>query len=199
MKYNTIHSLDKLDALLAVKDFEQLSAEEREFVSEQLTDEEYGEMHTFYNNLEQNRVAEIEPSASLKSKLNDFFQPERGKKINSFWNRKMSVIQVAAVAVICFIIGFGIKSIDSNPAKSDTIVDSIIYDTVQVVKYIQMPLNNHFAYYQSGPWKSLSKENFPDLNSNFYHQKDAVMYADNNLSQTKVRANLSDFNKSHAK
>lgn len=172
--------LDKLDMLLDNKSLEQMSLDERRFVLEHMTHQAYEEMHAFQLRIKQEIIPEIEPSAFIKSKLKNVFQTEEQKKSVPFFSRKVSLFQVAAVAAICFIIGFGIKSIDSNPSKSDTIVDSIIYDTVQVVKYIQMPLTKYFAHYQPEMENNIFIKSFPTLNSNFYHQMDAVMYADNN-------------------
>ncbi len=178
-----LHDLEQIETLLKSKKFDELDASERDFVLNSMTENEYNEMHFLFQNIAE-VSDEIEPNENTKSKLDQAFQSTDVRRTVPFLSRKLPVFKVAAVAAICFMLGFGIKSIDTNNQKSDSIADSIIYDTVQVIRYIQMPLNNHFTYCTPENGSTLKKKSFPPLNSNFYHRKDAVLFADNQISRS---------------
>lgn len=179
-----LQNLEQIETLLKSKKFDALDASERDFVLSSMTENEYNEMHFLFQNIAE--VSDkIEPNENTKSKLDQAFQSTEVRRTVPFLSRKLPVFKVAAVAAICFMLGFGIKSIDTNNQKSDSIADSIIYDTVQVIRYIQMPLNKTFAMNSLKIGCDDLKLKLPSLEKNYYHSKDAILLASRDIAQNR--------------
>lgn len=179
-----LQNLEQIETLLKSKKFDALDASERDFVLSSMTENEYNEMHFLFQNIAE--VSDkIEPNENTKSKLDQAFQSTEVRRTVPFLSRKLPVFKVAAVAAICFMLGFGIKSIDTNNQKSDSIADSIIYDTVQVIRYIQMPLNKTFAMNSLKIGCDDLKLKLPSLEKNYYHSKDAMLLASRDIVQNR--------------
>ncbi len=175
MKNFELGNFEKIELLLKSKSFDELSEAERKFVCKSTSREEYENLFYFYQNISEAKTyTSIEPKMEIKSALDKHF--ENFKSSNPFFSRKLSMLKVAAVATACFVLGFGISSIDNIAKdKPENLTDSIIHDTVQVIKYIQLPKQEFFAKVNVSN-KPLSLD-FPALPKNYYHEKDAILLA----------------------
>ncbi len=169
-------NFDKMEFLLKSKSFDELTEAEKEFVCKNINCEEYDNLFYFYQNTNQvSANTLIEPDEEIKIALDKKFQEETTKPTIPFFSRKLSVIKVAAVAIVCFMLGFGIKTIDTAKQKTETLTDSIIHDTIQVIKYIQLPQYKFFAKTKTISKSKLFSLDFPELQKNYYHEKDAIL------------------------
>lgn len=174
-------NFEKMDLLLSSKSFGELSETEREFVCKNISREEYDDLFCFYQNISQAKTnIVIEPKPEIKAVLNKQFVDS--KSSNPFLSRKLSMLKVAAVAAACFVLGFGISSLNNTTKyQPENLTDSIIRDTMQVIKYIQLPKQEFFAQAKASKKSKVHNINFATLPENYYHEKDAILLA----SQTK--------------
>lgn len=172
-------NFEKIELLLRSKSFDELSDAEKEFVCKSLSREEYEDLFYFYQNIYQAKMhTSIEPKMEIKTALDKQFESESTKSRNPFFSRKLSILKVAAVAAVCFVLGFGISSIDNiTKDKSENLTDSIIHDTVQVIKYIQQPKHKFFVKVNGENKNKTLSMDFPVLPKNYYHEKDAILFA----------------------
>ncbi len=125
------NQFDKIDKLLISKSFDQLSASEKEMVLQTMTKEEYMSMHQLYEQINESQPDEIEPSLNVKSKLDKVFLQHHRKE--RFFMLKTPLYQSAAVAVVFFLLGFGLNYFKQTPER-------IIYQPKEIVRYVDRPV-----------------------------------------------------------
>jgi len=167
--------LDKLEELLHNKMFDKLSPAEKQWVANKLSEEEYTSMSALYAQIEVSKLSiNIEPKADTKLKLNNALAIKFSKP--GVLKLKMPVYQSVAVALIFFLVGFGINM--SRPVET-----KIVHSTVQVIKYLPSPQNHKdLAKVASKPIKSNTKrKKYSNSNSvNNLHTINNVAFTDTN-------------------
>lgn len=127
---------DKIEHLLKTIDFDRLSATDREMVLTQLTEMEYNSMRELYQHAIANTPLEMQPSPRLKQRLDKALQARQPLTMGKF---RMPLYQVAAVALVCFVIG---TAINNRTVTKDRIVKQEVKEIryinrrVEHVKYI---------------------------------------------------------------
>ena len=109
MKEVSSNNFDKLEKLLRSKQFSELLSDDRQWVLQFLSEDEYGEMAAFYNILAGNaaQLGDIEPSTSSKRKLNAAFEKSCSRKKHKFFSLRVPAYQSIAACVIFFMLGLG--------------------------------------------------------------------------------------------
>lgn len=124
-------NFEKIEQLLQTKEFPELTPAEKELVLAQISETDYSAMRELYTHTKGTRPKEILPSPTLKRKLDKALAARKTRP--AIVNLQVPLYQVAAVAMLCFIIGLTIPSTHETPAK-------IVTNTVREVKYINRPI-----------------------------------------------------------
>lgn len=132
--------IEELELLVKLKEFDALNSNEKAFVLKHLTEVEYHTMRKFYatiNTISLPKKHEILPDEELKLQLMQRFQSNKSTfKISSFLNAKIPLYQVAAAAILFFVLGFVFTPKSINQTS--------VHDTIQVVKYLVNPIDTSF-------------------------------------------------------
>jgi hypothetical protein len=122
---------EKIEQLLQTTEFQELTPAEKELVLAQISETDYLAMRELYMHAKGTHPKEILPSPYLKSKLDKALAVRKTRP--AIVNLQLPLYQVAAVAMLCFIIGLAIPTTHETPAK-------IVTNTVREVKYINRPI-----------------------------------------------------------
>lgn len=122
---------DKIDKLIQSKDFEKLTANEREFILRQMTESEYCSIRELYLNTKAKNNNEISPSPTLKKRLDKALAIQNNSTSGAKF--RIPLYQVAAVALIFLAIGMAINYHQEAPAR-------VVTQKIREIKYIDRPV-----------------------------------------------------------
>ena len=121
---------DRLEELLRTKRFEELTADEKQWVAGLLSEEEYASMAALYTSMNEKQNMEMSPRPEIKTRLDKALAAKVGRP--GLFQLKIPVYQSVAAALIFFLVGFGINF--TRPVET-----KIVRNTVHVIKYISKP------------------------------------------------------------
>jgi hypothetical protein len=122
---------EKIEQLLQIKEFSELSPAEKELVLAQISETDYSAMRELYVHVKSTNPEEIIPSPLLKSKLDKALRARKTAPV--IVRAQMPLYQVAAVALLFLMVGVGINYTRKTPEK-------IVTNTIREVKYINRPV-----------------------------------------------------------
>ena len=160
-----------IEELARQKSFEQLSEKEKQKVLDIMDSQEYQDMHEFYKMLDKIIINEhkIEPEDKIREKLLLQFQ-KKESTIKVLFTAKIPAYVAMAAALFIFFLTFSFQT--------PTLLIKEIHDTVQTVKYVNIPKeiknenNNEHVVKQE---RNKIKKNFSNtdhhLNNNLQNQQ----------------------------
>jgi len=125
-------NFEECEELIRRKEFNELTDQEKVVISALYSHEEYNRLHSMFLSLHNVERVEIDPRKDTKSSLNKALQLESRKR-TFFLNRKISLYQSAAAALIFFFIGSALSYIRESPVR-------IVENTHNVIKYVDRPV-----------------------------------------------------------
>lgn len=119
---------EKLERLLRSISFSDLSKAEKTWVEQFMSETEYNQMASVFENISSQEPIEIEPTFETKEKLDNAFLKQ---KKSVFSKNKRLIFQLAAACILFFFIGFGTQHF-TQPQIAE------IRDTVRVLEYVYL-------------------------------------------------------------
>ena len=169
-----IQALEKLEALLQSKSYEQLTQSEKQRASAVLTEDEYRNMHGFFRYFSaENTEAKISPNDLIKNRLDQRFESLKDKNA-PVCRRRVSLYQSVAAAAVCFVAGYFLSFSVEKINSSGKIVENMVRDTIQVIQYVHpsavMPaaIINNIFWFQNTYFNPAAGKNVMLADSSYY-------------------------------
>lgn len=124
-------NFEKIEYLLQIKEFEELTQAEKEMVLVQISETDYSAMRELYKHVKATHQENIVPPHSLKEDLDKALAARRPNPI--YVRTQLPLYQVAAVALLFLVVGLSINYTRETPIR-------VVTNTIREVKYINRPV-----------------------------------------------------------